>query len=84
MQCESDITFQRGQVQQSYIGTACAQMQRHMATYLATAAVAGRDCLPQGVHHAAVDLWNSLVEVQADLLSLAPHTCITQVSLQSF
>lgn len=80
VQCESDITFQRGQVQQSYIGTVCAQLQRHIASYLGAAVPEG-GCIPEGVHSAAGDLVTSLVEVQADLLSLAPPTCITQVCI---
>lgn len=81
MQCESDITFQRGQVQQSYVGTVCVQLQRHLATYM-TAAASEWGEAPQGVHPAAVDLVTNLVEVQADLLSLAPAACMTQVGLQ--
>ena len=78
VQCESDITFQRGQVQQSYIGTVCVQLQRHMATYMA-AAVAEWGEPSEGVHPAAVDLVTSMVEIQADLVCLAPPACITQV-----
>ena len=78
VQCESDITFQRGQVRQSYIGTVCVQLQRHMTTYM-MAAVAECGEPPEGVHPAAVDLVTSLVEIQADLVSLAPTACITQV-----
>ena len=80
VQCESDVTFQRGQVQQSYIGTVCAQLQRHMAAYVG-AAVSAWQCCPAGVHAAAASLVMSLVEVQAELLRLAPSTCITQVQL---
>ena len=78
VQCESDITFQRGQVRQSYIGTVCVQLQQHMATYM-TAAVTELGEPAEGVHPAAVDLVTSLVEIQADLVSLAPLACITQV-----
>lgn len=78
VQCESDITFQRGQVRQSYIGTVCVQQQRHMATYMA-AAVAEWGEPSGGVHPAAVDLVTSLVEIQADMVSLGPAACITQV-----
>ena len=77
MQCESDLTFQRGQVQQSYIGIVCAQLQRHMSHYLASAP--GWQAVPEGVGPGAVHLVLTLVEVQADLLNLAPPTCITQV-----
>lgn len=78
VQCESDIVFQRGQVQQSYIGTVCLQLQHQMATYLMTA-VWERGEPASGVHPAAVDLLVSLVEVQADLVCLAPPACLTQV-----
>ena len=78
VQCESDLTFQSGQVQQSYIGTVCLQLQQHMATYL-MAAVSDGGRPSSGVHPAAVDLVTSLVEVQADLMCLAPPTCLTQV-----
>ena len=78
VQCESDITFQRGQVRQSYIGMVCAQLQRHLATYMTAAVPAGGEP-PEGVSPAAVDLVISLVQVQADLVSLAPTACITQV-----
>lgn len=78
VQCESDITFQRGQVRQSYIGMVCAQLQRHLATYM-TAAVPSGGEPPEGVSPAAVDLVTSLVQVQADMVSLAPAACMTQV-----
>lgn len=78
VQCESDITFQRGQVRQSYIGTVCAQLQRHLATYMMAAVPNGGEP-PKGVSPAAVHLVTSLVEVQADLVSLAPAACMTQV-----
>ena len=81
MQCESDITFQQGQVRQSYIGTVCVQLQRHMAAYMA-AAVGEWGEPPEGVHPAAIDLVTSLVEIQADLVSLAPNACIVQVLTQ--
>ena len=81
MQCESDLTFQRGQVQQSYIGIVCAQLQRHLSHYLASAP--GWQAVPGGVGPGAVHLVLTLVEVQADLLQLAPPTCITQVRTSS-
>ena len=81
MQCESDLTFQRGQVQQSYIGIVCAQLQRHMSHYLASAS--GWQTVPSGGGPGAVHLVLTVVEVQADLLELAPPTCITQVRTSS-
>ena len=78
MQCESDITFQRGQVQQSVIGTVCTSMQHQLTSYMAAAVGRGAD-QPRGVHPAAIDLTSTLVEVQADLLSLAPLPCLSQV-----
>lgn len=78
MQCESDITFQRGQVQQSYVGTICLQMQQQMANYLVAAVWEGGGPSSE-VQSAAVDLATSLVEVQADLVHLAPPACLTQV-----
>lgn len=78
MQCESDLTFQRGQVQQSYIGTVCLQLQQQMATYLMAAVWEGGEPASR-VHPAAVDLVTSLVEVQADLVRLAPPACLIQV-----
>lgn len=44
-----------------------------------TAAVPTGGEPPEGVSPAAVDLVTSLVQVQADLVSLAPAACITQV-----
>ena len=79
VQCESDLTFQRGQVQQSYIGTVCAQLQRNIGHYLTT--TPAWQAVPEGVQEGAVHLVLTLAEVQADLLALAPHTCITQVSI---
>lgn len=74
---ENDLTFQRGQVQQSYIGTVCAQLQRHIGNYLAPASA--WQAVPQGVAEGAVHLVLTLVAVQADMLRLAPHSCIIQV-----
>lgn len=78
VQCESDLTFQRGQVQQSYIGTVCVQLQRHMGHYFTMAP--HWQAVPQGVQEGAVQLLLTLVEVQADMLALAPHSSITQVT----
>ena len=77
LQIEGDLTFQRGQVQQSYIGTVCAQLQRYIGNYLAPASA--WQAVPQGIGEGAVHLVLTLVAVQADMLRLAPHSCITQV-----
>jgi len=77
LQIEGDLTFQRGQVQQSYIGTVCGQLQRHIGNYLAPDSA--WQAVPQGVGEGAVHLVLTLVAVQADMLRLAPHSCITQV-----
>ena len=77
LQIEGDLTFQRGQVQQSYIGTVCAQLQRHIGNYLAPASA--WQAVPHGVGEGAVHLVLTLVAVQADMLRLAPHSCVMQV-----
>jgi len=77
LQIEGDLTFQRGQVQQSYIGTVCAQLQRHIGNYLAPASA--WQAVPHGVGEGAVHLVLTLVAVQAHMLRLAPHSCIMQV-----
>ena len=77
VQCEGDISFQRGQMQQAYISQVCSQLQPPVqACVQAAVQQAG---VPQEAHENTVDLMLTVVQAQTDLLSLAPRNCITQV-----
>lgn len=77
VQCESDISFQRGQIQHAYIGQMCSQLQQPIqACVQAAAQQAGA---PHQALEATHDLLLTIVQAQTDLLSLAPPTCTAQV-----
>lgn len=77
LQCESNVCFQRGQVQQSYTAAAGSQLQQQVRHYLTTACQGMG--LPEGASEGAHRIVLGIVEVQADLMALAPHLCLSQV-----
>lgn len=77
VQCEGDMTFQRGQIQQAYISQLCSQLQQEVQ--VCVQAAAQQAAPPLEAQPAALDLVLSLVHRQASLLRLAPPSSLTQV-----
>ena len=79
VQCEGDISFQQGQMQQAYISHICSQLQQPILVCVQNAAQ--QSGVPQEAQEELADLHLMLVQIQSHLLSLAPRNCITQVCL---